>query len=98
MSRAFLRVQKKDDTYSIPQLEVTCDGTLCLEKTWSTNSLVSSGALIISTVGMKMDCLLSWSMMARMVSKPEDGGSFSMKFMEMEFHGHSGTGSYFRSP
>ena len=33
MSRAFLRVWKKDDTNSIPQSEATCDETLCLEKT-----------------------------------------------------------------
>ena len=98
MSRAFPRVQKKDDTNSVLWSEVICDGTPCLEKTWSTNSLVSSGALIISTVGMKMDYLVSRSTMTRMVSKPENRGSFSMKSMEMEFHGHSGTGSCFRIP
>ena len=91
------RVWKKDNTNSISQLELTCDGTPCLEKTWSMNSLVSSGTLIVLTVGMKMDCLMSWSTMTRMVSKPEDRGSFSTKSMEVEFHGCSGTGSCFRS-
>ena len=32
MSRALLRVKKKDETNSMPQSEVTCDGTPCLEK------------------------------------------------------------------
>jgi len=30
------------------------------------------------------------------VSNLEDDGSFSMKFIEMEFHGHSGIGSCLR--
>jgi len=28
---------------------------------------------------------------------PEDNGSFSIKFIEMEFHGHSGIGSCLRN-
>ena len=53
---------------------------------------------MVSTVGMNMDCLVSRSTMTRMVSYPEDGGSFSMKSMEMEFQGNSETGSCLRSP
>ena len=30
--------------------------------------------------------------MIKIVSNPEDDGSFSMKSIEMEFHGHSGMG------
>ena len=97
MSRALPRVQKKDNTNSMPRSEVTCKGTPCLEKTWNTNSLASSGTSIVSTVGMKMSCLVSQSMITRMVLKPEDRGSFSMKSMEMEFHRCSETGSYFRN-
>ena len=34
--------------------------------------------------------------MIKIVSNPEDDGSFSMKSIEMEFHGHSGIGSCLR--
>jgi hypothetical protein len=57
MSRAFPREWKKEDTNSVPQLEVTCDETPCLEKTWSTNNFASIGAEMVSMVGMNMDCL-----------------------------------------
>ena len=36
--------------------------------------------------------------MMRMVSCPEDGGSFSMKSMEMEFQGNFGTESCLSNP
>ena len=54
MSKALPRVWKKDETNSVPWSEVTCDGTLCLEKTWSTNNLASN----ILTVGTKINGLL----------------------------------------
>ena len=41
MSKALPRVWKKDNTNSMPRLEVMCDGTPCLEKTWSMNNLAS---------------------------------------------------------
>ena len=63
-----------------------------------TKSLASSVEVMVSCVGMNMLCFDSRSMMTRMVSKPEDRGSFSMKSMEMEFQGHSRIGSCFRSP
>ena len=88
---------EKDETNSVPRLEVTCDGTPCLEKTWSTNNLESNQVLIVSTVGMKMDCLVSRSTMTRMVLKPEEDGSFSMKSIEIKFQGCSGIGSCLRS-
>ena len=91
-------VQKNDDTNSELQSEVTCDGTLYFEKTWSTNSWASMGAVMVSTVETNMDCLVSRSTMMRMVSCPEDGGSFSMKSMEIEFQGNSGTGSCLSNP
>jgi len=45
-----------------------------------------------------MACLESWSTTTRMAVKLEDEGSCLMKFIKMEFHGFSGTGSCFSSP
>ena len=86
-------VQKNEDTNFKPQSEVTCDKTLYFEKTWSINNWASMGAVMVSAVGTSMHCLVSQSTMTRMVSCSEDGGSFSMKSMEMEFQENSGTGS-----
>ena len=91
-------VWKKEDTNSEPQLDMTCEGTPCLEKTWITKSLASSAEVMVLCVGMKMLCFDSQSTMTRMVSKSKDRGRFSMNSMEMESQGHSGMGSYFRSP
>ena len=77
MSKAFPSVQKNEDMNSELWSKVTCDGTLCFEKTGSTNNWASMGAVMVSTVGTQ-------STMTRMVSYPEDGGSFSMKSMEMD--------------
>ena len=98
MSSALPSVRKNEDTNSEPWLDVTCEGTPCLEKTWMMKSLASSAEVMVSYVRMKMLCFDSRSTMTRMVSKLEDGGSFSMKSMEMEFQGHSGIRSCFRSP
>ena len=45
-----------------------------------------------------MACLESQSTTTRMAVKPVDEGSCSMKSMEIEFQGFSGTGSCFSSP
>ena len=97
MLSALSSVQKKEDTNLEPRLDVTCEGTPCLEKTWMTKSLASWADVMVSCVRMKMLCFESRSTMTRMVSKPEDGGSFLMKSIEMEFQGHSGIRSCFRS-
>ena len=97
MSSALPSARKKEDTNSEPQLDVTCEGTPCLEKTWMMKSLASLVEVMVLCVGMKMLCFDSRSTMTRMVSKPEDRGSFSMKSMEMEFQGRSVIGSCFRS-
>ena len=78
---------------------IGCDvwETLCFEKTWVTKSLANLVEVIVSCVRMKMLCFDNQSMMIRMVLKLEDGGSFSMKSMEMEFQGHSRIGSCLRS-
>ena len=61
------------------------------------NNLVSSGAIILSIVGMKMPCLESQSMTTRRAVWPEEFGRCSMKSIEVEFQGLSGTGSCFKS-
>ena len=76
MSKAFPNVWKNNDMNSEPRSEVTCHGTPCFEKTWSMNSWASMGAVMVSTVGTNMDCLVSSSTRStrtRMVSYPEDG-------------------------
>ena len=98
MSRAFPRDQKKWDTNSVPQSDVTWAGTLCLENMWSRKSFASSGLVMVSWVGMKIDCLESQSTTTRMAVKPEDKGSCSMKSIEMEFQGFSGMGSCLSNP
>ena len=98
ISSAFPSDWKNEEMNSEPLSEVTCEGTPCLEKMWRMNNLASIGAVIMSMVRMKIDCLESRSTITRMVLCLEDGGSFSMKPMEMEFQGCSGTGSCLRSP
>ena len=58
MSSALLSVWKKEDTNSEPQLDVTWEGTLCLEKTWMMKSLASLVEVMVSCVGLKMLCLI----------------------------------------
>ena len=80
------------------QSEVMCDGTPCLEKTWRMNSLASMGDVMVSTVRIKINCLVRRSMMTYIVSEPSDIGNFSMKSMDIEFQGLSGIRSCLRSP
>ena len=68
MSSAFPSDWKNEEKNSDPLLEVTCEGTLCLEKMWRMNSLARIGAVIVSMVGMKIDCLESQSTIMRMMS------------------------------
>ena len=89
---------KKAKTNSEPQSEVMCEGTPCLEKTWRMNDLANIGDVMVSTVRIKIDCLVRWSMMTSIMSEPLDMGNFSMKSMDIEFHGLSGIGSCFRRP
>ena len=98
MSRAFPRERKKWDTNSEPRSEVMWEGTPCLEKTWSRNNFANSGDVIVSCVGINRHCLERQSTTTSMEVNPEDGGSCSMKSMEMEFHGFSGMGSCFSNP
>ena len=85
MSSTFLSEWKNEETNSKPLSEVMCERTPCLEKTWRMNNLVSIRVVMVSTVGIKIDCLESLSTITRIVSYPEDRGSFSIKSMEIEF-------------
>src|SRR4029077_14235593 len=98
MSRAFPSDRKKWEMNSEPRSDVICEGTLCFEKMWRRNSLASSGEVMVSCVGTKTHCFKRWSMMTKIEVKPEDVGNCSMKSMEMEFHGCSGTGSCLSRP
>ena len=82
----------------MPWSEVMCEGILCLEKTWRTNSLASMGDVMVLMVGIKIDCLVRQLMMTCIVSELLDIGSFLMKSMDIEFQGLSGIRSCFKSP
>jgi len=45
-----------------------------------------------------MACFDSQSTITRIVSKPEEERSFSMKFIKIKFHGRSGIRSCWRDP
>ena len=60
------------------------------------NRHAKSADMIVSWVGIKIACLVSWSTMTKIVSNPEDDRSFLIKSIEMELHGHSEMGSYLR--
>src|SRR5882672_5335920 len=98
ISRAVPRDRKKCNTNSEPRSEVTWLGTPCFENTWVTKSLASSGALNLSSVGMKIACFERRSTTTRIAVKTEDGGSCSMKSIEIECQGRSGIGSCLSRP
>ena len=98
MSRTFPSEWKKAETNSKPQSEVMCKGMPCLEKTWRMNNLANIGDMMVLTVEIKINCLVRWSTMTNIMSEPSDMGNFSMKSMDIEFHGLSGIRSCFRSP
>ena len=52
--------------------------------------------VMVSWVGIKITYLMSQSTMTKIMSNLEDDGSFSMKSIEMKFHGHLGIGSCLR--
>jgi len=52
--------------------------------------------MMVLWAGIKIACLVSWLTMTKIVSNLEDDGSFLMKSIEMEFHGHSEIGSCLR--
>ena len=98
MLRALLRDRKKCETNSGPLSEVMWEGTPCLENMWRRKSFASLGDVIVSWVGMNIHCFDKQSTTTRMEVNPEDGGSCSMKSIDMEFHGFLGMGSCFNKP
>ncbi len=52
--------------------------------------------VIVSWAGIKITCLVNQLTITKIVSNPEDDGSFSMKFIEMEFYDCSGMRSCLR--
>ena len=62
------------------------------------NNLANIGDVLVSMVGIKIDCLVRQSMMTNIMLEPSDMGNFSMKSMDIEFHGLSEIRSCFRSP
>src|SRR5882672_6062652 len=89
ISRAVPRDRKKCDTNSEPRSEVTWLGTPCFENTWVTKSLASLGALTLLLVGIKIACFERRSTTTRITVKADDGGSCSMKSIEIECQGRS---------
>ena len=60
------------------------------------NRRAKSVDVMVLWAEIRITCLVSWLTMTKIVSNPEDDGSFSMKSIEMEFHGCSGIGSCLR--
>ena len=62
------------------------------------NNLANIEDVMVSTVGIKINCLVRQSTMTSIMLEPLDMGNFSMKSMDIEFHGLSGIRSCFISP
>ena len=62
------------------------------------NRHAKSEDIMVSWTEIKIACLVSQLTMIRIVSNLKDNGSFSIKFIEMEFYGCLGIGSCFRNP
>jgi len=62
------------------------------------NRHAKSKDVIVLWAGIKITYLVSQLIMTKIMSNPEDDRSFSIKSIEMEFHRHSGIGSYPRDP
>ena len=60
------------------------------------NRHAKSVDMMMSWAEIKIAYLVSQSTMNKIVSNPEDDGSFLIKFIEMEFHSRSGMWSCLR--
>ena len=60
------------------------------------NRHAKSTDVIVSWTGIKIACLVSWLTMTKIVSNSKNDKSFSIKSIEMEFHGYSGIESCLR--
>ena len=68
------------------------------KNTWRTNKHAKFKDMMVSWAGINITYLVSQSTMTKIVSNLEDDKSFSMKSIEIEFHGCSGIGSCLRDP
>ena len=89
---------KKREMNLEPQLEVTCNGTLCFEKTWSMNRQANSMEFTSLVIGIKIPCFINLSTTTKIVVKLELSGSCSMKSIKMKFNGFLGIGSCLSIP
>ena len=62
------------------------------------NRCAKSIDVMVSWAGIKIACLVSQLTITKKVSNSKNNGSFLMKSIEMEFHGHLEIGSYLRDP
>ena len=60
------------------------------------NRCAKSADMMVSWAEIKIACLVSQSTITKIVSNLENDRSFSMKSIEMEFHGYSEMGSCLR--
>ena len=87
MSSVFLRDLKKCDMNLDPWSEVTWEGMPCLENICRMNSFVRLAKVMVLWVRMKIACFIRQSTTTRIVMKPDDFSSCSMKSMDIEFQG-----------
>ena len=87
MSRAFPSKRKKCEMNLEPQLEVMWEGTPCLDKTCITKSWARPAEVIVECVGMKIACLVKWSMITSIALEPLESRRVSMRSIEIEFQG-----------
>ena len=80
------------------ELETLITSDMSQDSMLGEDMMNSSGAVVLSVVGMKMPCLESQSMTTRRAVWPEEFGRCLMKSMEIEFQGLLGTRSCFKSP
>jgi len=57
----------------------------CLESTWNINKHVMSTDVMVSWTEIKIACLVSWSIIIKIVSNSENNGS---SLIELEFYSY----------
>jgi len=62
------------------------------------NRCAKSMDMMISWVEIKITYLISWSIITKIVSNPENDRSFSIKSIEIEFHSYLGIESCLKDP
>jgi len=98
ISRDNANALKNLEINSDSQLEVTCEGTLYLEKMSCKKITASLMASIDLWVGINMACLVSLSTTTRMSVYLRDLESCSMKSINMDSQGCGGIGNCLSKP